>query len=516
MPVNTPLPTTDVREKDFDINSPLGEQVVDLLMENVDVAGLPRHLVKRLFSHLLKNLSLTKRMSDEPLGDDSKPRSYDVTFSNPLFDFNDDFTLCNDNSLFDEEFEDISSLESPKSAPLNYEPLGNPDSVSRSLETSDLIVEELTAEIDLDDSILIEIDDRIPYDREDHRAYIILNVITKPYVVKVNMQVDDKEEGVDGESNSEGGESSNDENDDGKKVVCDAGNVPAADSRNIREDEASRVLGETKVGDTFIGENGTSINGDEDKMENVMNVINGDIVNGISGNRVKEWNSGQVKKAVDQSQGDTWHSLAAGMRFQKYQYEEGKKHSHKPKAEDSIQENLYLLHMDLYGPMRVQSINRRKYIRVIVDDFSRFTLVKFLRSKDEVPEFVIKFLKMIQVRLNATLRNIKTDNGIEFAEAVTTTCYTQNQSLIRKLVTTKRDLSYLHVFGALYYPTNDGEDLCMLKLKDDIGIFVGYAPAKKAFRIYNKRTRMIIETIHVDFDELTTLDSEQLCSGPGP
>ncbi|GKE23575.1 hypothetical protein Tco_1435087 [Tanacetum coccineum] len=50
-------------------------------------------------------------MSDEPLGDDSKPRSYDVTFSNPLFDFNDDYTLCYDNPLFDEEFEDISSVD---------------------------------------------------------------------------------------------------------------------------------------------------------------------------------------------------------------------------------------------------------------------------------------------------------------------------------------------------------------------------------------------------------------------
>ncbi|GJW96518.1 retrovirus-related pol polyprotein from transposon TNT 1-94 [Tanacetum coccineum] len=80
-----------------------------------------------------------------------------------------------------------------------------------------------------------------------------------------------------------------------------------------------------------------------------------------------------------------------------------KKHSHKPKAEDSIQEKLYLLHMDLCGPMRIQSINGRKYILVIVDDYSRFTWVKFLRSKDEVPEFVIKFLKMIQVRLNATV-----------------------------------------------------------------------------------------------------------------
>ncbi|GJW65336.1 hypothetical protein Tco_0117220 [Tanacetum coccineum] len=57
-------------------------------------------------------------MSDEPLGDDSKPRSYDVTFSNPLFDFNDDSTLCYDNPLFDEEFEDISSLDLPELTPV--------------------------------------------------------------------------------------------------------------------------------------------------------------------------------------------------------------------------------------------------------------------------------------------------------------------------------------------------------------------------------------------------------------
>ncbi|GJZ75459.1 retrovirus-related pol polyprotein from transposon TNT 1-94 [Tanacetum coccineum] len=60
------------------------------------------------------------------------------------------------------------------------------------------------------------------------------------------------------------------------------------------------------------------------------------------------------------------------------------------------------------------------------------------------------------------------------------------------------------------------EDLGKLKPKADIGIFVGYALAKKAFRIYNKRTRMIIETIHVDFDELTAMDFEQFSSGLGP
>ncbi|GKC32940.1 hypothetical protein Tco_1040234 [Tanacetum coccineum] len=75
-------------------------------------------------------------------------------------------------------------------------------------------------------------------------------------------------------------------------------------------------------------------------------------------------------------------------------------------------------------------------------------------------------------------------------------------------------LSFLHVFGSLCYPTYDSEDLGKLKLKVDIGIFVGYAPAKKAFRIYNKRTQQIMETIHVTFDELTTMVSEQFSSGP--
>nr|GFB64575.1 ribonuclease H-like domain-containing protein [Tanacetum cinerariifolium] len=78
--------------------------------------------------------------------------------------------------------------------------------------------------------------------------------------------------------------------------------------------------------------------------------------------------------------------------------------SHKPKFEDTNQEKLYLLHMDLYGPMRIGCVNGKKYILVIVDDYSRFNWVKFLRSKDEAPDFIIKFLKMIQVRLKVPVR----------------------------------------------------------------------------------------------------------------
>ncbi|GKF29115.1 retrovirus-related pol polyprotein from transposon TNT 1-94 [Tanacetum coccineum] len=91
-----------------------------------------------------------------------------------------------------------------------------------------------------------------------------------------------------------------------------------------------------------------------------------------------------------------------------------KKSSHQPKAEDTNQEKLYLLHMDLCGQMRVASINGKRYILVIIDDYSRFTWVRFLRIKDEAPEAIIKCIKNIQVRLNATVRNVQTDNGTEF------------------------------------------------------------------------------------------------------
>nr|GFA52198.1 retrovirus-related Pol polyprotein from transposon TNT 1-94 [Tanacetum cinerariifolium] len=88
-----------------------------------------------------------------------------------------------------------------------------------------------------------------------------------------------------------------------------------------------------------------------------------------------------------------------------------KKHTHKPKAKNTNLEVLNTLHMDLCGPMRVQTINGKKYILVIVDDYSRFTWVKFLRSKDETPEVIIKFITQIQVGLNKTVRYVCTDNG---------------------------------------------------------------------------------------------------------
>ncbi|GJR79759.1 retrovirus-related pol polyprotein from transposon TNT 1-94 [Tanacetum coccineum] len=199
------------------------------------------------------------------------------------------------------------------------------------------------------------------------------------------------------------------------------------------------------------------------------------------------------------------------------------------------------------------SINGKKYILVIVDDYSRFTRVKFLRSKDETLAFIIKLLKQLQVGLNKTVRFVQTDNGTEFngiverqnrtlveaawtmlifskaplflwAEAMATACYTQNRSLIHtlhnktpyELVHDKKlDLSFLRIFGALCYPTNDSADLGKLKAKADIRFFVGYAPNRKGYRIYNKRTQQIMETIHVTFDEMTRQTAHVL-SSPGP
>ncbi|GKA06149.1 reverse transcriptase domain-containing protein [Tanacetum coccineum] len=132
------------------------------------------------------------------------------------------------------------------------------------------------------------------------------------------------------------------------------------------------------------------------------------------------------------------HGLVQGLPKLKFKKEhlcsacaigKSKKKPHKPKSEDTNQEKLHLLHMDLCGPMRVASVNGKKYILVIVDDYSRFTWVK---------------------------------------EAVATTCYTQNHSIIRlRHVKTPYgllhdklpDLSFFQVFGALCYPTNDSENL---------------------------------------------------------
>nr|GFC97999.1 retrovirus-related Pol polyprotein from transposon TNT 1-94 [Tanacetum cinerariifolium] len=164
-------------------------------------------------------------------------------------------------------------------------------------------------------------------------------------------------------------------------------------------------------------------------------------------------------------------------------------------------------------------INGKRYVLVIVDDYSRYTWVHFLRSKDEAPEVIIKFLKRITVLLHSpVIIIIRTDNGTEFknqvlkvyfdsvgishqmssvrtpqqngAEAIATACFTQNRSIIHRRFNKtpyelingrKPDILFLHVFGALCYPKNDREDIGKLGAKGDIGFFIGYSADSCAY-----------------------------------
>ncbi|KAI3747413.1 hypothetical protein L6452_09869 [Arctium lappa] len=253
-----------------------------------------------------------------------------------------------------------------------------------------------------------------------------------------------------------------------------------------------------------------------------------------------------------------------------------KRAPHKPKPEPSTNAPLELLHMDLCGPMRTQSLGGKKYILVIVDDYSRYTWVKFLRSKDETPDVLITFLKTTQVNLQKLVKFLRTDNGTEFknnkveeylesvgishqysaartpqqngvverrnrtlveaahtmlshsdlplflrAEAVSTACYTQNRSMVHRrfkktpyaLINNRTPtIKYFHIFGCKCFVLNDRESLNKFSTKVDEGIFIGYSSTSTAFRVYLKKSRTVIESINVTFDE--EMASEQQRSKP--
>nr|GFB83564.1 retrovirus-related Pol polyprotein from transposon TNT 1-94 [Tanacetum cinerariifolium] len=199
-------------------------------------------------------------------------------------------------------------------------------------------------------------------------------------------------------------------------------------------------------------------------------------------------------------------------------------------------------------------------------------------SKDEAPEVIIKFLKRITVLLQSPIIIIRTDNGTEFknqvlkeyfntvgishqmsyvrtpqqngvvkrrnrtlveaartilifsraplflwAEAIATACFTQNRSIIHRRFNKnpyelingrKLDISFLHLFGALCYPKNDREDIGKLGAKGDIGFFIGYSADSCAYRVYNRQTKKIMETMNVSFDKLSAMAFEQRSSKP--
>nr|GFA31464.1 retrovirus-related Pol polyprotein from transposon TNT 1-94 [Tanacetum cinerariifolium] len=194
---------------------------------------------------------------------------------------------------------------------------------------------------------------------------------------------------------------------------------------------------------------------------------------------------------------------------------------------------LHLLHMDLCGPMRVASINGKRYVLVIVDDYSRYTWTHFLRSKDETPEVLIDFLRLVQRGLQAQVRVVRTDKGTEFlnqtlhayfaAEGIqhqTSVARTPKQNGVvkrrnRTLVEAARTMLSAAKVPLFFWAERWG-NLDKMKEKGDECIFVGYSNQSRAYRVFNKRTRVIMESIHVNFDELPHMASNQLSSDPVP
>nr|GFA02482.1 Gag-Pol polyprotein [Tanacetum cinerariifolium] len=187
-----------------------------------------------------------------------------------------------------------------------------------------------------------------------------------------------------------------------------------------------------------------------------------------------------------------------------------KRKSFHTKITPSSKRRLQLLHMDLCGPMRVASVNEKRYVLVIVDNYSRYTWTHFLRSKYETPKVLIDFLRLVQRGLQAQ------------AEAITTACFTQNRSLViprhektpyHIINDQKPSVKFFHIFGSLCYIVIDGENLDKMKEKHDECIFLGYSTQLRAYRVFNKRTRMIMESIHVNFDELPHMASDHINRG---
>nr|GEZ94099.1 putative ribonuclease H-like domain-containing protein [Tanacetum cinerariifolium] len=186
-----------------------------------------------------------------------------------------------------------------------------------------------------------------------------------------------------------------------------------------------------------------------------------------------------------------------------------KRASHPPKPVPNSRQRLHLLHMDLCGPMRIASINGKRYVLVIVDDYSRYTWVHFLRYKDEAPAVIITFLKRITVLLQSPVIIIRTDNDTEF----------KNQVIKEYFVT----VGISHQMSSVRTPQQNevvkrqnqtlAEAARTMLIFSRASLFLWVEAIATA--IYNRRTKKIIETMNVSFDELSAMAFEQRSSKPG-
>ncbi|GKB56112.1 putative ribonuclease H-like domain-containing protein [Tanacetum coccineum] len=208
----------------------------------------------------------------------------------------------------------------------------------------------------------------------------------------------------------------------------------------------------------------------------------------------------------------------------------------------SITKPLFMLYMDLFGPTFVSSLMHKKYCLVVTDDYSRFTWVFFLTTKDETSEILKNFIKEIENLVDKKVKIIRCDNAerrnrtlIEvartmladsklrttfWAEAVSTACYVQNRVLVVKphnktpyelIRGFKPALSFMRPFGCHVTILNTLYSLGKFNDKNDEGFFVGYSLSSKAFKVYNTRTRRVEENLHIGF-----LENKPMIEGNGP
>nr|GEX08260.1 hypothetical protein [Tanacetum cinerariifolium] len=180
----------------------------------------------------------------------------------------------------------------------------------------------------------------------------------------------------------------------------------------------------------------------------------------------------------------------------------GKQHraSCKSKSVSSVDQPLFRLHMDLFGPTFVKSLSKKSYCLVITDDYSRFSWLFFLASKDETAPILKTFIIGLENLLSLKVK----------AEAVNTTWYVQNRVLVTKphnktpyepLHGRLPSIGFMRPFGCPVTILNTLYPLGKFQGKVNEGFLVGYSVCSKAFRVFNSRTRIVQETLHVNFME---------------
>nr|GEY60009.1 hypothetical protein [Tanacetum cinerariifolium] len=202
-----------------------------------------------------------------------------------------------------------------------------------------------------------------------------------------------------------------------------------------------------------------------------------------------------------------------------------KRKSFKSKITPSSKRRLQLLHMNLCGAMRVANINGKKYVLVIVDDYSRYTWTHFLRSKDETPEVLIDFPRLVQRGLHAQVRIVRTDKGTKFLNK-TLHAYFASEGIFHQ-TSVARTLEQNGIVKRRNRTLVEAAQTMLSAAKVPLLFWAEaiatafftqnrYSTQSRAYRVFNKRTRVIVETIHVNFDELPHMGSDHISSNPVP